>query len=71
MRGEGKSKMPVGEVQNLVNKLEVEVGRDRIKSSDRNIFVKITYLLRDSQGFSLLFFTILSFLCDQRIDCCP
>ena len=50
MRGEGKSKMPVGEVQNLVNKLEVEVGRDRIKSNDRKTFLKVPYFLRDSQN---------------------
>ena len=43
--------MPVGEVQNLVNKLEVEVGRDRIKISDRKTFLEIPYFLRASQNF--------------------
>ena len=32
MRGGKVEEMPVGEVQNLVNKLEVEVGRDRINN---------------------------------------
>ena len=58
MRGGKVEEMPVGEVQNLVNKLEVEVGRDRFKINDRKTFLKIPYFLRASQNFLSSFSTV-------------